>query len=763
MAYIKHFETVTNSRGDSLPDYRVKVVDSSGTEVTIYADGSGTRFTDSAGNTVNYAVAGRNGKAEFYWTPATGQVLQVLDSSDTLVDSTADFADKYVLANLPGSIAQSAVTDLVADLAAKTASADLASTASGKGSALVGVKVSTAAIARTLESWIEAQPVLISDYASAGYTFGVGDDSAILQAAMDDAEALGRPLDLERKTIRINSTVYCGSLHFKGVGAKIKCALDTSFTQQGSATRKISAAFLTKASPGADTFYGVSTVSISFDELNFETYKSDGVATLFTGPLFERTTALVGERLSCYAEHLGTDVNECSPLDWYREVRGVRIGTIEIEVQNAVTQLGGFWMRNFSAANAAGDWRIGKIIAKGTTRDELVALYTTSGTVANINDVEIGSIDVVHQSGGSGQCLSFLDNNGFSASRFRNISVGSIYCRVEGAVPNTSGSTFGLKFTNCAPEVGSAKVEHTAAWGAFTSVFGIRSIVASGQSRLPYIKKAEVELNATCTPASSTCDAFNGDMRLGSAVVKGTGSGWKNGFNGVKQLPDVVVEGDTMNQAAVQNAERVRGTVRGRMIDAYDFEGTHQLNQALMGTLTGWWFINTASRPKALRYKADVQIVTDSGTGLGNPVLVNIGGGVIVPMEIDYTLDNPNSITVSNDNFTSFVEVTGRVRRRDATGFTRQWEYLPKTITPSGTTGGQTINKPSGAVNFAPGATSLVVTNNGVSASSVVSLTVRGNDATMKSASYIPASGSFTIYPNAAPTAETTVSFTVTN
>lgn len=86
-----------------------------------------------------------------------------------------------------------------------------------------------------------------------------------------------------------------------------------------------------------------------------------------------------------------------------------------------------------------------------------------------------------------------------------------------------------------------------------------------------------------------------------------------------------------------------------------------------------------------------------------------------------------------------------------------------KTITASGTTGAQTINLVTGAVNFAAAATSLVVTNSLVDANSVVTCTVGTNDTTMKSVACVVASGSFTIYPNAAPTAETRVYFRVSN
>lgn len=86
----------------------------------------------------------------------------------------------------------------------------------------------------------------------------------------------------------------------------------------------------------------------------------------------------------------------------------------------------------------------------------------------------------------------------------------------------------------------------------------------------------------------------------------------------------------------------------------------------------------------------------------------------------------------------------------------------PQTVTAAGTTGARTINGFAGSVNFAAGATSLVVTNNLVFTSTIIqSCTVQTNDATMKSATCVPGTGSFTIYPNAAPTAETRVAFTI--
>ena len=88
---------------------------------------------------------------------------------------------------------------------------------------------------------------------------------------------------------------------------------------------------------------------------------------------------------------------------------------------------------------------------------------------------------------------------------------------------------------------------------------------------------------------------------------------------------------------------------------------------------------------------------------------------------------------------------------------------LDKTVTAGGTTGAQTINKTCGSVNFAAGATSLVVTDLRVATSSVIVATVATNDTTMKTVLVVAAAGSFTIHANAAATAETRVNFIVIN
>ena len=85
------------------------------------------------------------------------------------------------------------------------------------------------------------------------------------------------------------------------------------------------------------------------------------------------------------------------------------------------------------------------------------------------------------------------------------------------------------------------------------------------------------------------------------------------------------------------------------------------------------------------------------------------------------------------------------------------------TITAVATTGDQTINKPSGTVNFAAAATNILVTNSTVLSTSLISCTVQSLDTTAISCRVTDkAVGSFRIRVPAA-TAETAVAFWVYN
>ncbi len=83
------------------------------------------------------------------------------------------------------------------------------------------------------------------------------------------------------------------------------------------------------------------------------------------------------------------------------------------------------------------------------------------------------------------------------------------------------------------------------------------------------------------------------------------------------------------------------------------------------------------------------------------------------------------------------------------------------TVTAAATVGAQTINKSAGSVNFAAGASSLVITNSTVTAASIVLATVATNDATLKSVVAVASANTITLTSNAVAAAETRVNWWV--
>ena len=88
--------------------------------------------------------------------------------------------------------------------------------------------------------------------------------------------------------------------------------------------------------------------------------------------------------------------------------------------------------------------------------------------------------------------------------------------------------------------------------------------------------------------------------------------------------------------------------------------------------------------------------------------------------------------------------------------------HLDATMTAAGTTGPRAINKGAGAVNFAAGATSLVVTNDQVTASSII-LAMVDDAASVHVQRIVAGSGSFTIYLNTMAAEEVAVKWIVIN
>lgn len=150
------------------------------------------------------------------------------------------------------------------------------------------------------------------------------------------------------------------------------------------------------------------------------------------------------------------------------------------------------------------------------------------------------------------------------------------------------------------------------------------------------------------------------------------------------------------------------------------------------------------------------------GTGVGSVTLISAAGQQIIG-SIASALILTNGTALAELRGNAFIPETNAVTDLGDTTHGFKQVFLDATITAGGTTGNQTIDKAAGSVNFAALATSLVVTSNKVTANSIVMCTVATNDTTLKSVQCVPAAGSFTMFGNAAATAETRVNFWVLN
>lgn len=106
---------------------------------------------------------------------------------------------------------------------------------------------------------------------------------------------------------------------------------------------------------------------------------------------------------------------------------------------------------------------------------------------------------------------------------------------------------------------------------------------------------------------------------------------------------------------------------------------------------------------------------------------------------------------------------TGQLEKTNPVSASVNLDNIPQTVTPTGTTGNQTINKAAFSVNFAAGMISLTINNSFVTANSIIVCTVAFVDTDMTTVAISQTNGSFTIWPNQSPVLETRVNCIVIN
>jgi len=207
-------------------------------------------------------------------------------------------------------------------------------------------------------------------------------------------------------------------------------------------------------------------------------------------------------------------------------------------------------------------------------------------------------------------------------------------------------------------------------------------------------------------------------------------------------LWDVCDNVDTLNGQMADAQEAIIATDEALATTNDNLATTNETLATTNGTLADAQSDISGAQGAISSAQGDISDIQSALTGKTDNSSAAIAGGTINNCAIGGT-------TAAAGKFTSMEFSTN--------------ETLSKTITAAGTTGAQTINKLSGSVNFAAGATSLVITNNLVTANSVVLCQVATNDTTCTSVVAVPTANTITLTPKAAPTAETKVFFRVSN
>lgn len=183
-------------------------------------------------------------------------------------------------------------------------------------------------------------------------------------------------------------------------------------------------------------------------------------------------------------------------------------------------------------------------------------------------------------------------------------------------------------------------------------------------------------------------------------------------------------------------------------------------NSAAASAASGTVTVNSGAATGTANASGPVQVLTGASTNADSGTLfIGTGTGGTTTGNVTILSGNAAGGASGNINITSGTASTTRGNLIiDVNKIT-----VPTTVTAGGTTGAQTINNVSGTVNFAATDISLVVTNNIVTANSLVFVVIRTNDSTATIKNVVPASGSFTINLTAAATAETSVGFFIVN
>lgn len=403
------------------------------------------------------------------------------------------------------------------------------------------------------------------------------------------------------------------------------------------------------------------------------------------------------------------------------------------------------------------------------------AAMLTTNSIATFVDCKI--VDYDHSGGGNRGGLSVASGSKAYATATRFSGLGTLYAIDNAGHVYDGGNNQveGTGLNGTAMEDASIAIRPVAAGGTGASTLTANNVIlGNGTSAVQFVSPGTSGNVLTSNGTTWTSTTPSTGITINSTTTSGASSGDILTSDGTKLQKLTPGTGVT---TALGNAVNASGGLL-----TYSLIGTSGTKVPLLDGANTWSAAQTVTLgtgSTALKLQpatdatATLQFNIAAGTKLGtigtlsgNTTYIAFYGNN-TPASTNYALATNGARTyvnaASGDTVNIAVADSARVTISSTQSTIKGDLVLDKTITAAGTTGAQTINKTTGSVNLAASATSLVVTNSLVTANSVIICTVATHDATCTTVQAVAASGSFTIYPNVAPTAETRVNFIVTN